>query len=96
VCCRLTIDNIADVQYCLITMNAPHTASRTASTVPPPSETPRCSCCKRPIDDETWHKLPFVGHMDDGDGGVLALKNCTCGSTLARAVWTPKAREWFR
>lgn len=29
-----------------------------------------------------------IGKMDDGDGGVIVLGNCRCGSTLARQMTT--------
>lgn len=32
-----------------------------------------------------WSALPFVGIQPDGDG-FLELRNCMCGSTLAREV----------
>ncbi len=38
-----------------------------------------------------WAELVPVGVMDDGDGGKLELRNCTCGSTLCKPV--PPAAE---
>jgi len=34
-------------------------------------------------DPEAWTALPYVGLMEDGDGGWIALRNCPCRSTLA-------------
>lgn len=33
-----------------------------------------------------WTALSLVGYQDDGDGGRLELRNCTCSSTLAVEV----------
>lgn len=33
-----------------------------------------------------WDELQHVGRMDDGDGGQIELRNCTCGTTLCRPV----------
>jgi DnaJ-class molecular chaperone len=30
-----------------------------------------------------WKRLPHAGEMADGLGGVLELRNCACGSTIA-------------
>ena len=40
-----------------------------------------------------WTELAFVGFMEDGDGGRLELRNCTCGSTLAVEV-EPSGLPW--
>lgn len=45
------------------------------------------SCgCGATYDTRAWERLPLLGPMDDGDGGVLELRNCACGSTLAIPV----------
>jgi hypothetical protein len=42
----------------------------------------RCAC-GREYNAEEWRDLPLVGTMDDGEGGTLVLKNCSCGSTVS-------------
>jgi len=42
-----------------------------------------CSCGKS-YDSEKWELLQWIGDVDDGDGGLLELRNCFCGSTIAR------------
>jgi hypothetical protein len=37
-------------------------------------------------DAAAWASLRAVGYMDDGRGGRLELRNCSCGSTLARRI----------
>jgi len=46
----------------------------------------RCTCCARPYYAGEWTTLSFVGYMDDGDGGRLELRNCSCGTTLSIAI----------
>lgn len=42
------------------------------------------SCrCGRTFTLAAWEDLPEVGTQPDGDGYVLVLRNCPCGSTLA-------------
>jgi hypothetical protein len=43
----------------------------------------RCTKCGEAYTPQSWAKLPSVGKMDDGAGGVLELRNCPCRSTLA-------------
>lgn len=45
--------------------------------------------CGRSHTDAAWRALPWVGWQDDGAGGRLALRNCHCGSTLARETTLP-------
>jgi len=46
------------------------------------------SVCPREVhealkrDEPRFRALPHVGFQNDGLGGVLELRNCTCGSTL--------------
>lgn len=43
-----------------------------------------CRCaCGRDHTEETWLKLPLCGTQPDGEGGMLELRNCQCGSTRA-------------
>jgi hypothetical protein len=42
-----------------------------------------CSCCATLYTCEEWQALALVGPMDDGAGGVLELRNCPCGTTMA-------------
>jgi len=39
--------------------------------------------CGRSYTEASWAELPRVGLMSDGEGGVITMRNCTCGSTLA-------------
>jgi hypothetical protein len=50
----------------------------------------RCACGQE-YSAEEWRDLPLVGTMDDGEGGLLELKNCACKSTMSQPV--PKAVE---
>ncbi len=75
-------------------VSAAHTAliredEAARATLPAPPD--KICACGRTHDAFEWARLPLVGEMDDGDGGVLELKNCGCGSTLA--VEVPRARE---
>lgn len=45
----------------------------------------RCRCGAQ-YDVKDWLARPLVGPQDDGDGGVLELRNCVCGSTIASRV----------
>ena len=36
------------------------------------------------LDDARWSTLPIAGYQDDGDGGWLTLRNCSCGGTISR------------
>lgn len=56
----------------------------TASTIPAPPE-PIVSRCCHDITESEWASLPLArdGYMHDGEGGVLELRNCVCGSTRA-------------
>ena len=42
----------------------------------------KCSRCATPYTAEEWARLPYVGRMDDGEGGFLSLRNCPCGGTM--------------
>jgi hypothetical protein len=42
-----------------------------------------CASGDGPKTYQSWMKLPLVGEQDDGRGGKLELRNCTCKSTLA-------------
>lgn len=46
-------------------------------------------------DQRAWEALQLVkkngGRMEDGLGGWLELRDCACGSTLARPVGAPFA-----
>lgn len=42
----------------------------------------RCPCGAQYTGSE-WLALEYVGRMDDGEGGYLALRNCACGSTIS-------------
>lgn len=60
-----------------------------ADLVPPPVKT--CPCCARQHDDASWRALPFVGlqRLDADESGpaeTYELRNCACGSTIARTV----------
>jgi hypothetical protein len=44
-----------------------------------------CACGQAFTSGE-WSALPRVGEMEDGEGGVLELRNCPCGSTRARGM----------
>lgn len=39
--------------------------------------------CSRVYDADKWATLQLDGPQDDGDGGVLELRRCKCGSTIA-------------
>lgn len=42
------------------------------------------SCgCGRTYDAAQWRELRLVGLQEDGDGGLLELRDCECGSTLS-------------
>jgi hypothetical protein len=48
-----------------------------------------CPCCGRGFERPAWDALAFVGVMHgEGEQGPehLELRNCVCGSTLAREV----------
>ena len=44
----------------------------------------RCACGAAYTWTE-WDDRPLVGVQDDGEGGQLEMRNCRCGSTMARA-----------
>lgn len=65
-------------------------AEQVADTIPPPPPTlpappPVKVCgCGRSYDIHEWSSLHRVGAQDDGEGGVLELRDCAgCLSTLA-------------
>ncbi len=60
-----------------------------ASTLPPPEAPKRCGC-GRLHSEADWDRLQFIGRMDDGEGGVLVLRNCACGSTIAKQAWASR------
>lgn len=42
------------------------------------------SCaCGATYSPSEWKRLPLCGHMPDGEGGHLELRNCRCGSTIS-------------
>jgi hypothetical protein len=45
----------------------------------------RCACGLQ-FTLEQWAKLDLAGVQDDGDGEMLEMRNCPCGSTRARTV----------
>ncbi len=60
----------------------------------------RVCACGLHHDTHSWKVLPYVGKMDAGNGGLLEMRNCPCGSTLAvelcsvegcgvHAMWNP-------
>lgn len=68
-------------------------AAELADTVRPPASERVASCgCGRHYTPETWHELVFVGLQDDGMGGWLELRNCTCRSTIATQLPRVAAR----
>jgi hypothetical protein len=42
-----------------------------------------CGSCGRQYSPATWKALHLVGEQSDGEGGVLELRNCLCGSTIS-------------
>jgi hypothetical protein len=44
---------------------------------------PKSCRCGATWSEPEWRELPFVGYAENGDGGELELRNCTCGSTIA-------------
>ncbi len=63
-----------------------HAVDQHASTMPPPEPAKRCGC-GRLHSEADWDRLPYVGLQPDGEGGFFALRNCPCGSTLAKEAW---------
>jgi hypothetical protein len=51
---------------------------------------PKKCACGRVHTRAGWAKLPLVGHQDDGDEGLLELRNCFCRSTLAIHATEPE------
>jgi hypothetical protein len=52
----------------------------------------RCTKCFHLYTFKQWHRLPYVGLMEDEEcGEVLELRNCPCGTTLA--IELVEARE---
>ena len=52
-----------------------------------PMSKPIVSCaCGASYSAPAWFRLPLVGTQPDGDGGVLELRNCLCGSTRSVLV----------
>lgn len=47
---------------------------------------PKRCACGRVYARSEWGRLRLVGHQDDGEGGLLELRDCTCKSTLAVQV----------
>jgi len=45
----------------------------------------KCGRAHIPID---WVMLDYIGTQPDGDGGLLELRNCLCGSTIS-IPWSP-------
>lgn len=39
--------------------------------------------CRSDFTVAEWQRLPHVGEQDDGAGGIIELRNCPCGSTIA-------------
>lgn len=69
----------------------------TADTLPASPEQPMRCGCGRSYDEAEWHRLPAPKGgvlQDDGDGGWIALRNCTgCGSTLGHETWLPMGSQ---
>jgi hypothetical protein len=44
--------------------------------------------CGRSISPDSWGRLPLLGTTDNGRGigELLELRNCNCGSTLAKPI----------
>lgn len=40
-----------------------------------------CRRCGTSFDDASWQRAELVGYQADGQGGLLELRNCGCGST---------------
>ena len=55
--------------------------------------TKKCSRCGTVIGGVEWSQLHLVGYQDDGDGGWLELRNCTCTSTLSVRATSPLVRS---
>lgn len=63
-------------------------SEQVAPTLPAPSLgmlLKQCACGAVHTHTE-WIRLPFVGHQPDYVGGLLELRNCGCGSTIAVQV----------
>lgn len=58
-------------------------AEQLADTIPAPAFPKACTCCETVYDAASWAALRLVGTMDDYAGGLLELRDCVCGSTLA-------------
>jgi hypothetical protein len=71
--------------------DAPEDAGRQARGSRVMAEIVKRCACGQEYSAEEWRDLPLVGTMDDGDGGLLELKNCACKSTMSQPV--PKAVE---
>jgi hypothetical protein len=41
-----------------------------------------CGSCGALYREDEWKLLPFVGNQDGGEGYVVELRNCPCGSTI--------------
>lgn len=70
----------------------------TASTIPaPPKQI--CSWCRKEVSESEWQSLPHPPRgalQDDGDGGLLELRNHPCtpgGATISRPA-TREIRGW--
>jgi hypothetical protein len=48
-----------------------------------------CSCQKA-YSRESFDALPGPGDWNVGDGEILRLRNCTCGSTIAVQIAPPR------
>ncbi len=57
-----------------------------------PRAAPVPKCCDAETHDwmrrerDFFEAMPLVGYQDDGAGGRLELRNCHCGTTLARQM----------
>ena len=47
-------------------------------------------CRRPPVEIQAWQRLPLLGAQDDGAGGWLELRNCSCGTTLCRELEPPE------
>lgn len=73
-------------------------AEQIADTIPPPPlpapEPIKVCGCGRAFDAYEWRALRHVGDQDDGEGGVLELRDCTsCGSTIAIEIPNRQDRD---
>lgn len=51
-----------------------------------PSIVKVCPACGRAHTDDSWQRLPVLGVIEPEAGTWAELRNCACGSTIARRV----------